>query len=63
MALWDTAGQEDFARLRTLSYPDTHCTVILSSVVLISIADDRGIFRSVALLLGRLAQLAGECRK
>lgn len=35
LALWDTAGQEDYDRLRPLSYPDSH-------VVLICFAIDAG---------------------
>ncbi|WVR04823.1 hypothetical protein IAU60_001835 [Kwoniella sp. DSM 27419] len=32
LSLWDTAGQEDFDRLRSLSYADTHVVMICFSV-------------------------------
>ncbi|GAA6012586.1 hypothetical protein JCM11491_005443 [Sporobolomyces phaffii] len=32
LSLWDTAGQEDFARLRSLSYSDTHLVMLAFAV-------------------------------
>jgi Ras family protein A len=32
LALWDTAGQEDYDRLRPLSYPDSHVVAITFAV-------------------------------
>ena len=32
LALWDTAGLEDYDRLRPLSYPDSHVILICFSI-------------------------------
>jgi len=32
LALWDTAGQEEYDRLRPLSYPDTHVVIICYAI-------------------------------
>ncbi|KAI9317769.1 small GTPase-binding protein [Dichotomocladium elegans] len=32
LALWDTAGQEDYDRLRPLSYPETHVILICFAI-------------------------------
>ncbi|KAJ3166040.1 GTP-binding protein Rho1 [Geranomyces variabilis] len=41
LSLWDTAGQEDYDRLRPLSYPDTDVVLLAFSVV------DRNAFGSI----------------
>jgi Ras family protein A len=32
LGLWDTAGQEDYKRLRPLSYPDAHVFLICFAI-------------------------------
>jgi GTPase SAR1 family protein len=32
LSLWDTAGQEDYDRLRPLSYPDSHVILLGFSI-------------------------------
>jgi Ras homolog gene family, member A len=32
LALWDTSGQEDYDRLRPLSYPDSHVIIICFAI-------------------------------
>lgn len=32
LSLWDTAGQEDYDRLRPLTYPDTHVVLVCFAV-------------------------------
>jgi len=32
LALWDTAGQEDYDRLRPLSYPDSHVVLVCFAI-------------------------------
>ena len=41
LSLWDTAGQEEFDRLRSLSYDDTHTIMLCFSVSHHAILFDR----------------------
>ena len=38
LSLWDTAGQEEFDRLRSLSYSDTHTIMLCFSVLPLSLS-------------------------
>ena len=33
LGLWDTSGQEDYARLRPLSYPQTNVFIVVYSII------------------------------
>lgn len=53
LSLWDTAGQEEFDRLRSLSYADTHVIMICFSV------DSRGSLENVQSKW--VAEIANHC--
>jgi Ras family protein A len=44
LSLWDTAGQEDYDRLRPLSYPDTDLVLICFSLA----GDNKASYHNVA---------------
>ena len=52
LGLWDTAGQEDYDRLRPLSYPQTVCLMKLCS--LLSSADKSRLSKAELLCVGWL---------
>src|ERR1700734_1913330 len=54
LALWDTAGQEDYDRLRPLSYPDSHVILIcfaLDSPDTLDNVQEKVRFRSLVILV------------
>lgn len=53
LLLWDTAGQEEFDRLRALSYLDTHCIMLCFSI------DSQDSLENVQLKW--VGEIAGHC--
>jgi GTPase SAR1 family protein len=61
IALWDTAGQEEYDRLRPLSYPESHVILIVFSVdfpVSLANVQDKVCLRAPIFYLLRTPELA-----
>ena len=63
LALWDTAGQEDYDRLRPLSYPDSHVILICFAVDSPDSLDNvqEKVRKSMILISGYQALLTQPC--
>jgi small GTP-binding protein len=66
LALWDTAGQEDYDRLRPLSYPDSHviliCFAIDSPDSLDNVQEKAPLVANINSGLARFCTFALDCR-
>jgi GTPase SAR1 family protein len=61
IALWDTAGQEEYDRLRPLSYPESHVILIVFSVdfpVSLANVQDKVCFARAPVFILRTPELA-----
>jgi Rho family protein len=52
LALWDTAGQEEYDRLRPLSYPESHVILVVFSIDFpVSLANVEDKVRPISLMV------------